>query len=119
MGLFDKLFKKTEQPEDRFKVTINDEFIMVEHPQRKTEKVIWKNITEIRIITTDEGPWMPDVWLALFGKEEGDGCLIPQGAEGWEQVYNIVSEYEGFDFEQFINSMGCAENEQFLVWRKE
>ena len=39
MGFFDKIFEKSKSknPEDDFIITITDEFVKVEHPQRKTE----------------------------------------------------------------------------------
>jgi len=118
MSFFDKLFRKTKpkNPEDDFTVTITDKFIKVEHPQRKTEQVLWENIQHIKMINTDKGPLTPDVWLALFGKE--DGCLIPQGAKGFKEVYDIVSKYEDFNFENVIKSMSCADNAEFDLWMK-
>lgn len=119
MGFFSKLFRKTasKNPEDDFIVTITDAFVRVEHPKRKTEEILWKNIKEIRFINTDTGPFAPDVWLALIGNDHG--CLIPQGAKGYDKVYDIVSKYEGFNFENVIQSMSCTDNEQFLLWTKQ
>lgn len=118
MGFFSKLFgKKTSQhPEDDFEVTITDDFVRVEHPKRKTEEIFWKDINEIKFINTDTGPFTPDVWLALIGNNSG--CLIPQGTEGYEKVYDIVSKYEGFDYENVIKSMSSTDNEQFLLWTR-
>ncbi len=121
MGLFDKIFKKKEPakpwfPEEDYTVTITETYIRVEHPEKKTGQIMWDNIEEIKFINTDEGPWLPDVWLALSGKE--DGCLIPQGAKGYEDVYNIVSKYESFNFENVINSMTCTDNAEFPLWTK-
>lgn len=118
MGFFSKLFgkKSAQNPEDDFVVTITDDFVRVEHPNRKTEEIFWKDINEIRFINTDGGPFTIDVWLALIG--DNNGCLIPQGTKGCEQVYDIVSKYEGFDFENVIKSMSCADNEQFLLWKR-
>jgi len=105
-----------KNPEDDFKVTITDVLIKVEHPERKTEQVHWATIWQIKLINTDAGPLQPDVFLALFGKDEG--CLIPQGAKGYDEVYNIVSKYEGFDFGGVIKSMTCSDNAEFLLWTK-
>ena len=118
MSFFDRLFKKAKPkiPEDDFTVTITGKFIKVEHPQRKTEQVLWENIKQIKLINTDQGPWLPDIWLALLGDE--DGCLIPQGAKGFDEVYDIVSKYEGFNFENFIKSMSCTDNAEFDLWTK-
>jgi hypothetical protein len=116
MSLLSKLFGKKKNPEDYFTVTITDASVKIEHPGRKTEQVKWDDIVEIRMINTSAGPAMPDVWLALMGGP--NGCLIPQGAKGFKEVYDKVSTYEGFDFDNVIKSMGCSEDAQFLLWKK-
>jgi len=119
MGIFSNLFgkPKSRNPEDDFIITITHEWVRVEHPQRKTEQILWKDINEIKLLNTDSGPFLPDVWLVLMG--EDSGCLIPQGAKGFDDVYNIVSKYEKFNFENVINSMSCTEDAQFLLWKRE
>ena len=104
------------EPEDYYIVTLNDSFIRVEHPKQKIEEIAWSDIEEIKLINTDQGPFLPDVWLALLGRETG--CLIPQGAEGYDTVYDRVSKYDGFDFENVVKSMGCVDNVEFLLWKK-
>jgi len=118
MNFFKNLFSKpkVKQLEDYFETTITDELVRVEHPRRETEQILWKDITEIRFVNTDTGPFAPDIWLALIG--ENSGCLIPHGSVGCEKVYDIVSKYEGFDFENVMKSMTSTENEQFVVWKR-
>ena len=103
--------------EDDFLITITDDLVRVEHPTRKTEEIFWKDIKEISYLNTDAGPFAPDLWLILTG--DNNGCLIPHGTEGCEKVYDIVSKYNGFDFENVIEAMSSSENKQFLLWRKE
>lgn len=119
MGFFSKLLGKkiSRNPEDDFTVTITDSFVRVEHPNRKTEEIFWEDINEIKFINTDGGPFTIDIWLALIGNNSG--CLIPQGTQGCKKVYDIVSKYDGFDFENVIKSMSSANNEQFLLWKRE
>lgn len=116
--LFQKIFKnlKPKNPEDSYLVTLTDVFIKVEHPKRKTEKILWKDILEIKFINTDSGPAAPDVWLTILGKNSG--CLIPQGAKGFETVYDIVSKYEGFNFENVTKSIRSTNNDEFILWKK-
>lgn len=118
MNFLDRLFshKKRTEPEDKFKVSVTSQFIQVEHPQRPTEKIEWEAILEIRMINTDQGPWLPDVWLGLFGRNTK--CLIPHGAKGYDEIFEIVLKYNGFDFEAYFNSMTCADNKQFILWQK-
>jgi len=49
---------------------------------------------------------------------EEDSCLIPQGAKGFDNVYDAVSKYNGFNFENFIKSMSCTDNAEFDLWTK-
>lgn len=118
-----KLFSKKEtiytssNPENTYKTIITDEFIKVEQPNRKPEIIHWEDIDEIWLINTDEGPFFPDVWLALYGKKEG--CTLPQGTKGFEEVFDIVSKYKNFSFENFIDSMSCSENKRFILWKRE
>ena len=63
-----------------------------------------------------KGPWFPNVWLMLVSAKSS--CKIPQGAAGYDAVYEVVSTFEGFDFENVIASMGCTGNAQFVLWSK-
>ncbi|MCH2232265.1 MAG: hypothetical protein MK105_18160 [Crocinitomicaceae bacterium] len=126
MGFFSKLFKSNtqqqqqqqqQQPEDLYLITITNKKVGMDHPKFGSEEIDWNDITEIKLINTDEGPWLPDVWLALIGTNSK--CIIPQGSKGYEEVYNIVSKYNNFNFENVIKSMSCAENAEFPLWLKE
>lgn len=122
MGLWNKIFdsKKEDtnkkQPEDYYETEITDVYVKVTHPKRKTEQIDWNEIEEIKLINTNEGPFLPDVWLILMGN--GKGCSIPQGSDGWDKVYDIVSKYDGFNFENVIKSASCTNNETFELWQK-
>src|SRR5260221_13521967 len=106
MGIFDFIHQKLtgprKQPEDFYVTKVTGKFVSVEHPKFGKYQIDWDEVEEIKIITTDEGPILPDVWIGLFGK--GNKCLIPQGAKGYDKVYNIVSKYEGFSFENVIGA---------------
>jgi hypothetical protein len=103
-------------PELQFTITISNEFVQVDHPERSTERIKWLEIEEIKLLNTDDGPFLPDVWLCLIGANSR--CLIPQGSDGYDEVYEIVSKYEGFSFENVIKSMACTDNAEFRLWKK-
>ena len=122
MGFWSKIFVSKsdninrKQPEDYYETEVTDIYVKVSHPKRQVEQIEWNEIEEIKLINTDEGPFLPDVWLVLIGN--GKGCSIPQGSEGWNKVYDIVSKYEGFNFENAIKSAGCTYNETFELWKR-
>jgi hypothetical protein len=121
MNYFKKLFgtkekERVQQPEDLYKVEITDVYIKVTHPKRTDEVIKWEDIEEIKLANTDEGPFLPDVWMILMGN--GKGCSIPQGSKGWDDVYDIVSKYPRFNFENVIKSASCTDNQIFEIWKK-
>jgi hypothetical protein len=115
MGLFSTLFKKVKvEPEGKYIVTITDEIIKVEYPNRLIESILWSEINTIVLINTNAGPFQPDIWLTLKGVN--NSCTIPHDSDGFEQIYDIVSKYDGFNLHNFIKSMSCTDNAEFLLW---
>lgn len=107
--------KPTHQPEDDYIVTIKEGTISIDHPKKwSTGSVNLSEIHTILLINTDKGPWLPDVWLTLIS--EDDNCMIPQGAKGFDEIYDIVSKFNDFNFENAGKSMSCTDNAQFLLW---
>jgi hypothetical protein len=115
---FLNIFKRPtrKQPEDDFIVTITDASVKVEYPAWPTEEIPWNDIQTIKLINTDAGPVLPDIWLVL-ASDKGK-CIIPHGSKGFDEVYERVSKYEGFDFENFGKSMTCTDNAEFILWLK-
>ena len=119
MNIWDKIWElfTDKTPETFYKVIITNELVSVEHPKHGITKIKWNQITRINLINLDIGPAGIDIWMSLIGEDEV--CLIPHGHAGFEKVYEIVSKYKNFNFENFINSMGCTDNVEFLLWEKE
>jgi hypothetical protein len=114
-----RIFKRKESrnPEDDFNVTVSDRSVRVQHPVAGTCEIRWSEIRQIKLINTDQGPWTPDIWLALIGNDLN--CVIPHGAKGFDEVVERISKYGGFDNHAFGMSMCCAENAEFVLWTKE
>ncbi|PHS29470.1 MAG: hypothetical protein COA82_12685 [Alkaliphilus sp.] len=98
------------------KVYCDEIGLKVEHPDGTIEYSKWEEIVRISIITTDQGPVYDDIFLMLFKKEKG--CLIPSESDGYNEVYEKVSNFEGFDFNKYIEAMSSATNNEFLCWQK-
>ena len=109
--------KKVWNPENDFVIMLTDESITVIRPGRVKEMIRWDDVRSISVITTDEGPFLPDVWFVLQGN---DGqCQFPQGAPKADEAYERISLFDGFDFETFIKSMSSTENARFLLWQQQ
>ena len=112
---FFKKFKRLE-PEELYIITLTDENLTVAHPGQTVQQIQWSAIEKIELVTTDEGPWLPDVWLVLSGG--GDVCSIPQGAKHYEEVYDKISVLPDFDFEAVLSATRCTDNARFMLWKK-
>ena len=126
MRLFEKLRKNSEthkikgvspRTEARsFSVIITEEKLRVERPNQKAEEIRWDDIKAIWLENTDQGPAISDIWLVLAG--DAGVCVIPTDCDEYEEVYEIISKYPGFDFQAVIDSMSYAENARFVLWVK-
>jgi hypothetical protein len=82
------------------------------------EQVLWHEVQEIRIITTDSGPLVEDVFFALIG-EDGRGCLIPhEAAERTKLLNELQVRFPGLDDQMVITAMGSTSNNSFTIWKR-
>ena len=97
-------------------VIITEEKLRIERKDQKVEEIRWDEIKAIWLENTDRGPAVSDIWLVLAG--DAGGCVLPTDCDEYEEVYEIISKYPGFDFQAVINSMSCIENARFILWVK-
>ncbi len=88
------------------------------HPTQDYGSVKVDDIVEIGVLTTDEGPIAPDVWIMLLDRN-GLACTFPSDATGHKPVINHLLQFEGFDHRAFIEAMGSTSNAKFVVWQKQ
>ena len=86
-------------------------------PSGKTETVRWSDLQEVRILTTDEGPYVDDVIWMLLGKD-GGGCAVPSETEGMKELLPRLQQLPGFDNEAVIKAMGSTNNARFVCCKR-
>jgi hypothetical protein len=120
MGFFDFFRKKAPRrlmPEAGVVVRFDETDVRVEWPGQPEQSLPWSELVEVAIKTTDEGPWNPDVfWVLRF---QSGSLVFPQGATGERDMLRRLQELPGFDDEELIKAMGCTENDEFGLWRKD
>ncbi len=72
-------------------------------------------LTRIEIITTDDGPFRPDVFWTLF-HNDGPALSIPANAEGADLLLDAFSALPGFDTRAVIRAMASGESATFAIW---
>lgn len=82
----------------------------------KHEIIQWSELREVAIITTNEGPFVDDVFWVLSGTDTG--CLVPSEADGAKELLAHLQKLPGFNNEAVIQAMGSTENGKFICWSK-
>ena len=103
-------------PESLFVVAISASDVACTRPDKTVESVRWEDLESVELLTTDEGPFSPDVFWVLQGST--GGCVIPQGASGERLLLEKLQGLPGFDNVAVIRAMTLTTNSRLLCWRK-
>ena len=96
-------------------IKIDDDGVRRNLGRGRVEQVRWAELAEIRVVTTDDGPFSEDVFFVLVDRS-GAGCVVPQelAQEGFLQR---LQEHPGFDNEALVEAMGETGRMDRLLWR--
>ena len=111
------LLKRGQTDSARDRVTFDDESVMRTLANGQVETVRWDDLLHVQIMTTDEGPFVDDVFWLLSAEDHG--CAVPSEAEGMAALLRRLQKLPGFDDEAVIRAMGCTGNDLFAVWSRE
>ena len=104
------------EPESQFIVRLSDSEIVCERPDGEVERVSWADLQKVEVVTTSDGPFVPDVFWVLHGT--AGGCAVPQGATGDRQLLERLQTLPGFDNGAVIEAMTCVSDRRFLCWQR-
>ncbi|MAS92479.1 MAG: hypothetical protein CMO55_04715 [Verrucomicrobiales bacterium] len=110
-------FAAPEDTDSMFRVLFENETVTCIRPDGTVESFSFHRLKRVEILTTEDGPFLPDVFW-VFHDSSGSGAVIPDGAEGFQEVMERVLDLEGFDFNRFIESQGCTSHAVFPVWEQ-
>jgi len=99
-------------------VSYDDDSITVTFPDGRTQSLHWNSLTKIVIRTTDQGPFVDDVFWELY---VGDTLKLsyPHHADIDHGLFNAMQErLRDFDNEVAIKAMGSTGNANFIVWER-
>lgn len=99
-------------------VTFTDQAVTHKRPNGAIETVRWDDLLEVGILTTDEGPYLEDVFWVLLGPDEKSRCAVPQSADGSESLLRRLQQLPGFDNGAVIQAMTSVSNAAFVCWRR-
>jgi hypothetical protein len=112
---FERFLKRKSRPGV---VTFNSDFVQYSPPRsREVRRVLWEELQEVGILTTDAGPAVDDVfWVLVYGPEKA--CLIPSETVGIGKLLKRLQTLPSFDSTAVISAMASSENAKFVCWTK-
>lgn len=106
-------------PEARNVISFDSEQVCMTQPNGEMHAVRWADLTMVGIRTTDEGPFVADVFWGLHGADRAPAVVYPQGATGESELLEEMQKrLAGFDNRKLIEAMGCTGNAFFLIWER-
>jgi hypothetical protein len=103
-------------PESQCVVRFSESAVSYTEPGGAVEAVSWDDLQRVEIVTTDQGPFLCDVYWMLHGSKTC--CVVPQGATGEKELIIRLQQLPGFQHEAAIKAMASTENRRFLCWKK-
>lgn len=80
----------------------------------------WKEISEVRIQTTDEGPFVEDVFFGIHtGSESAPQVIVPHDdAVRGRLLEELQRRLPDLDDRAVVEAMGCCQRRTFVIWRR-
>jgi predicted metal-dependent HD superfamily phosphohydrolase len=97
-------------------VSFDEDAVWTTERGRLVETVPWADVERVLVLTTDEGPFVEDVFVVLVGGERG--VVAGQGDEGARALLDRLLALPGFDHARFVTAMECTSNARFEVWER-
>jgi len=98
-------------------IGLSDEIVSCATTDGRVESVAWDDLSLVAIVTTDDGPFSPDVFWVLKG--EFSECAVPLSAVGADELLNRLQALPGFNNDAFIEAMSSIDNNRFICWRRD
>lgn len=98
-----------------FKVVWDDTRVSLTPPSGKSLSIEWADLRGVFIETNSLGPFAEDVhWLLAT---DSGSLVIPQEAEGMQELLTRLQQLPGFDNKAVIEAMSSVDDQIFLVWK--
>ena len=112
------LLPQARQDGPRWRVIFNENDVQLTDPSGTTNELAWAQLAYVGIITTADGPGVPDLFWMLQQHDRRTSLVIPMGAEGeHELLHEMQSRLPGFDNMTVIEAMSSTDPAGFIVWQ--
>ena len=89
------------------------------YPDEPKHEITWSRVTKIEILTSNEGPWLEDLWWAIFQEGWKEPTLMPNRTRNIAAIFTVLeTKFSEVSMENIQKAMGSTSNAQFLIWQK-
>lgn len=99
-----------------FVVSVDEIEVRCSHRDGSLERVAWAELERVDVVTTDDGPFAPDIYWLL--RSSSGGCAVPREAQGHPVLLERLLALPNFDHQNFIRAQGSIEKACFQVWQR-
>jgi len=109
----------TPSPQSPFNVVFSKKTITVTSPSGDKRAIAWKDLTQVAVRTSDEGPKKPAAFWELHGTDAAGTVGFPRGAMGENALIEAMqARLVGFDRKKLVQAMSSTTNQTFVLWEK-
>lgn len=100
-------------------VSFDNHTITVRQANGKTDTLAWADLVTVMVITSDQGPFVTDLFWILQSRDSRRSMVVPMGASGEHELLQAMQQrLHGFDNMSVVEAMGSTSNASFKVWEK-
>ena len=115
MGIIDWLKARRARPD--WRLVINEEGVFRICSDGRSEQVLWKDLTQVLIMTSDAGPLAADFNYVFFAQGR-PRCVVPLDEATAGHLLDWLNKLPGLDHEAIVRASGSVQDAQFLIWEK-
>jgi hypothetical protein len=104
------------KPESDFKVVVSDAEVTCTRPDGKVESVAWGDLQKVDVLTTGDGPFVPDMFWVLYGTV--GGCVVPWGATGESELIRRLQALPAFRNEAVVQAASLTTENLLHCWER-
>ncbi len=114
-NFFERLAAKRRDAR-KSRLTSDEHAIVCLEPDDRRQEVRWDELSRVVVLTTDQGPFVDDVFWLLEG--ERSTCAFSNASLGVDLLLPRLCALPGFDAERLSLALLSTENARFVCWER-
>ena len=83
----------------------------------RIKTIPWKDLIRVEVQTTDQGPFLEDLFYVLVAKRQS--VRISEDEAAYCSLMTHFKNLKDFNFDAIVSASSCVENRTYLCWQAE